>query len=124
VTSQQDARLALNRLEYEAHCSSAATIVGSGAGVALTMPSQCVNASGTITWCVVGTALQRFAASGCAGTATTFIQGVTSPTPFSIATTTGDLPRLLVQLTTNESNVASNAFAINDTITLRNAAAS
>jgi prepilin-type N-terminal cleavage/methylation domain-containing protein len=124
VNSQQDARVALDRLEYEVHCASAATVVGSGAGVALTMPSQCVNASGTITWCVVSGALERFAASGCAGTNQIFLRGVTSATPFSMATTTGDLPRLVVQLTTNETNSASNAYSINDTITLRNAPAS
>lgn len=124
IASQQDARVALSRLEYEAHCASAATIVGSGAGVVFTMPSQCVDATGTVTWCVTGGALQRFTVSGCSGTAQVFMRHVTSATPFSLATTTGYLPRLIVQLVTNEGSSTAQQFAANDTISLRNAAAS
>ena len=111
IASQQDARVALSRLEYQAHCASASTIVGSGAGVTFTLPSQCVNSTGTVTWCVAGGVLERFTGSACSGTGTVFMRYVTSATPFSIATTTGYLPRLIVQLVTNEGTSTATQFA-------------
>ena len=46
LASQSGVVVALDRLDYEARCASTATLVSSGAGVTLTLPSQCTHATG------------------------------------------------------------------------------
>src|SRR5689334_3031640 len=60
VRAQGSTRVALDRLEFEARCSSSASILNSGAGVALTLPSQCPHGTGNITWCVSSGVLTRY----------------------------------------------------------------
>ena len=91
--AQQNTRLALDRLEYDARCATSATLVGSGAGVSLSLPSQCSHATGTVTWCVTGGVLTRYTVASCTGSGQTFVSSVTSATPFSLLTST---PRLYV----------------------------
>ncbi|HZT91636.1 MAG TPA: hypothetical protein VFA05_06325 [Gaiellaceae bacterium] len=121
VDAQQGVRLALDRLEYEARCSSYATIVGSGAGVTLTLPSQCSHASGTVTWCVSSGALMRYAGGACSGSGVVFVRAVTTAQPFSLTWSSGDLPRLGVSMTVNDTGPSSDSFTVDDTIALRNA---
>jgi prepilin-type N-terminal cleavage/methylation domain-containing protein len=123
VDAQQGARLALDRLEYEARCSSYAASVNSGAGVTLALPSQCSHATGTVTWCVSSGVLARYAGSTCSGSGTPYVSSVTSATPFSLQWSTGDLPRLQVRLTVNDTGSSSDSFTVNDAIALRNSAA-
>ena len=125
--AQQNTRLALDRLEYEARCATSATLVGSGAGVSLSLPSQCSHATGTVTWCVTGGMFTRYTAASCTGAGQNFVGSVTSTTPFSLltgATGAGILPRLQVSLTVDQTARSSDAFTITDAITLQNAARS
>src|SRR5437763_12768316 len=63
VRAQGSARVAVDRLEYEARCASYASILNSGAGIALTMPATCPHAAGNIDWCASSGGLTRSAAS-------------------------------------------------------------
>jgi prepilin-type N-terminal cleavage/methylation domain-containing protein len=123
LSSQASLIVAVNRLEFEARCTSSAAIVSGGAGVKLTLPSYCVNATGTYTWCVTGGALVRFAGASCSGTGVTFASDVTSTTPFSCLTT-GKVPRLQVALTSNAGTIPGTAATGTTIIALRNASAS
>lgn len=121
VTAQGSARVAADRLEYEARCASNATILNSGAGVALTMPSQCPHATGSLAWCVSSGTLVRYAGSStCSGSGVNYIDSVTTPTPFSLIWGTGNLPRLQVALAVNSTTRSSNTFNLNDSIAMRN----
>jgi type II secretory pathway pseudopilin PulG len=46
--AQQDARLAVDRMRREIHCASGLTPTGTSASVAITLPSQCPSAGGTV----------------------------------------------------------------------------
>jgi prepilin-type N-terminal cleavage/methylation domain-containing protein len=121
TTAQQNVRLAFDRLEFEARCATSATIVGSGSGVALALPAQCVHGTGTVCWGVAAGTLSRYANSTCTGSGMPFVRDLTSATPFSLTTAAGYLPRLEAQLTVDTTNRASDALTLADTITLRNA---
>jgi type II secretory pathway pseudopilin PulG len=128
LDAQQNVRVALDRLEYEGRCATNAALVSGGAGVTLTLPSQCSNASGTVTWCVSGGVLERFPSATCTGTLSgtglIYVRNVTSATPFSLVTASGDLPQIAVTITSDETSSAADAATLTDTITLRNAARS
>jgi prepilin-type N-terminal cleavage/methylation domain-containing protein len=127
MVAQQNTRLALDRLEFEARCATSATLVGSGAGVSLSLPSQCSHATGTVTWCVTGGVFTRYTAASCSGAGQKYVGSVISATPFSLltgATGAAILPRLQVSLTVNQTGRSSDAFSIADAITLQNAARS
>jgi len=120
--AQQNTRVALDRLEYEARCATGATAFGNQAGVTLTLPSQCTNAAGTVTWCVYHGSLMRYVGSSCSGTGEVFVTGVTGQTFSTPPPGSGDLPELDVSLTVNTAAGAADAVTMTDTIALRNAA--
>jgi prepilin-type N-terminal cleavage/methylation domain-containing protein len=121
VAAQGSARIALDRLEYEARCASYATILNSGAGVALTMPTQCPHATGNITWCVNSGVLTRYSGSlTCSGSGINYIDSITTAAPFSLLWGTSNLPRLQVALAINSTNRSSDTFRLNDSIAMRN----
>jgi prepilin-type N-terminal cleavage/methylation domain-containing protein len=121
LQAQQNVRLAIDRLQYEARCASSATLVSSGAGVTLTLPTVCSHANGTITWCVVSGVLRRSVGSTCSASGQIFVSSITSTQPFSLpAAVSGNLPQLTVSLTSNTTGRTSDAFTDNDVITLRN----
>jgi len=122
--NQEDAQLAVNRLEYEIRCSSGATVSGGGSTVVLTLPSECIHATGSYTWCVANAELLRYSGSSCSGTGQVFASNVTTATPFSLLTVSGALPRLQVSLAINASGSNANAIDVTDQIALRNAARS
>jgi Tfp pilus assembly protein PilW len=122
LSAQSNVIVALNRLEFETRCASSAALLSSGAGVSLTLPGQCAHAAGTVTWCVSGGNLNRYAGSACSGTGGTFASNVTSAQPFSCLTPTGQIPRLQVALTVStRSGATTNQASLTDVITLRNA---
>jgi Tfp pilus assembly protein PilW len=121
LTSQSSVRLAFDRLEYETRCASTATLLSSGGGVTLVLPSSCAHATGTFTWCVTSGALIRYAGSSCSGTSQTFVTSVTTPTPFSCVTATGQYPRLQVALTVNPTSRSYDRYSATDLIDMRNA---
>ena len=129
-TSQQNVRVAFDRLEYDARCASSASIQSSGAGVQLTFPTQtvpCAHTTGTnVTWCVNSGSLVRIAGTGCATAGSTYISNVTSATPFACYTIPGitnPLPQLKVSLTVNTVTTnKGDQTAATDYITMHNAA--
>jgi hypothetical protein len=121
LASQSGVVVALDRLDYEARCASRATLLSSGAGVTLTLPLTCSNATGTVTWCVTSGSLIRFSGSACSGTGLTLTTNVSSATPFSCVAPVGNYPSLKAILTVNSGTKASTAFTGTDTITLENA---
>lgn len=123
LTSQSSVRLAFDRLEFEAHCADSATLLSSGAGVYLDIPSWCAHAAGTFSWCVSGGVLTRYTNSNCSGTGQIFVENVTSAKPFCIATTTGQYPMLDVALSVDAVSATADAFSATDTIDMHNAAA-
>jgi prepilin-type N-terminal cleavage/methylation domain-containing protein len=127
MVAQQNTRLALDRLEFEARCATSASLLGSGAGVSLSLPSQCSHATGTVAWCVTGGVFTRYVAATCTGSGQKFVDSVTSATPFSLVTGAsgaGILPRLQVNLTVNQTGRSADAFSVADAITLQNASRS
>jgi prepilin-type N-terminal cleavage/methylation domain-containing protein len=121
VTAQGSARMALDRFEYEARCASYASILDSGAGVALTMPTQCPHATGNVAWCVNSGVLTRYAGSStCSGAGVTYIDSITSATPFSLLWGTSNLARLQIALTLNTTGRSSDTVRFNDSIAMRN----
>jgi len=121
LASQSGVVVALDRLDYEARCASKATLVSGGAGVTLTLPSQCAHAAGTVTWCVTGGSLIRYSNSACSGSSLTLTTNVTSTTPFSCVAPVGDYPALKAVVTANTGTTSATASSGTDTITLENA---
>jgi hypothetical protein len=126
MQSQQGVRVAFDRLEYDTRCASVAALLSSGAGVALTIPSQCDHASGNVVWCVSSGSLLRYSSgSTCSGSAQTMVTDVTSATPFSCYTpVSGATPQLKVVLTINPATRTSDQTTATDYITMRNASSS
>lgn len=123
MQSQQGIRVAFDRLEYDARCASVATLLSSGAGVALTIPAQCDHASGAVVWCVSSGSLLRYSSgTTCSGSAQTMVTNVTSATPFACnSPVTGAVPQLKVALTINPATRTSDQTTATDYITMRNA---
>ena len=120
LASQTQIHVSLDRLELETRCASQATLLSSGAGVALTLPSQCPHATGTVSWCVTGGSLMAYTTSDCSGSGETLASHITSATPFSCVATVGDYPELQIALTAQTQSTEDTVSA-NDTIAMRNA---
>src|SRR5205814_1613992 len=90
-------------------------------GVALTLPSQCPHGTGNISWCVIQGILVRFSGSStCSGSNISYINSVTTATPFSLLWGTSNLPRLQIALAVNSTGRSSDSFTLNDSIAMRN----
>ena len=120
LASQSNLLVAVNRIEFEARCASSAALVSGGSAVTLTLPSYCINASGTYTWCVGSGKLVKYSGTSCTGTGQTYASSVTSATPFTCIAG-GLYPRLQVTLTSNAGKTSGTASTGTTTITLRNA---
>ncbi|HVS85956.1 MAG TPA: prepilin-type N-terminal cleavage/methylation domain-containing protein [Gaiellaceae bacterium] len=123
LSNQGGVRSALDRLDYDARCADTATVLSSGAGVHLHLPSQCTHATGDVSWCVSSGSLVRLTAQTCSGTGQTFTTDVTSATPFCVQTVTGDTPQLYVSLSADADTRSGDATSATDVITLRNESA-
>jgi Tfp pilus assembly protein PilW len=116
--AQQNARLALDRLQYEARCASGATATGTT--VTLTLPAACSHAAGTVVWSTAGGSLTRTVGASTIR----YVGSLTPASSFSVtspAAHSAQLPQLVVSMTVNTTNRASDAFTLTDAITLRNA---
>jgi type II secretory pathway pseudopilin PulG len=122
LDAQQNARIALSRMEFEGRCATSATLVGAGAGVSFALPAQCTNAVGTATWCVTSGALLRYSAATCSGTSRVFVRDISSATPFTLVTASGNLPRLAITLVSTPAGRTVDRFTVTDSIALRNSA--
>jgi prepilin-type N-terminal cleavage/methylation domain-containing protein len=122
MQSQQSVRVAFDRLEYDTRCASVASILSSGGGVALTLPSQCDHATGSVVWCVSSGSLIRLSGTTCSGSAQTYVTDVTSATPFACySAVSGSTPQLKVILTINPATRNADKTSATDYITMRNA---
>lgn len=124
LNAQQDIRTGLSRLEYEGRCGSSATILSGGAGVSFTLPTVCSHVSPAVSWCVAGGVLTRYLATTCTGAGQPFARNITTPTPFSLQSNTGDLQEVLVNLAANPTGMPAGSFSVTDSITLRNSSPS
>jgi len=128
LTSQQNVRLAFDRLEYDARCAKTASIQSGGVGVHLAFPTQtvpCAHATGDVTWCVSSGSLVCIVGTSCAATGNTYISNVTSATPFACYTIPGitsPLPQLKVALMVNTTTTdTGDQTSATDYITMHNA---
>ena len=83
-----------------------------------------MHATGTVTWCVNSGVLMRYTAASCSGSGQIFVRYLTSATPFSLNTVTGDLPQLAINLVASPTGRATDRFTVTDAITLRNSSPS
>lgn len=125
MTSQQNVRVAFDRLEYDARCAGNATLLGKNGSVAqgvyLTIPSQCSHSSGNVTWCVNSGDLVRIVGTTCSTAGLSYVASVTSAAPFSCNTpVTGSIPQLKIALTVNAGSQSSDASSATDYITMMN----
>lgn len=58
--AQQEVRIAMDALRREVHCASTITQTGPSPTVTLTLASGCPSGSGSVTWCTVSVATDRF----------------------------------------------------------------
>ena len=129
LTSQQNVRVAFDRLEYDARCASSASIQSSGVGVHLTFPTQtvpCAHATGNVTWCVSSGSLVRIVGTSCSTAGNIYVGNVTSAAPFAcfnVPGITNPLPQLKVALTVDTVTTnKGDQTAATDYITMHNAA--
>lgn len=128
--AQQEARVALDKLRREIHCSSsAATTPSTGQAplVTLTLPSQCPTGSGAVSWCSVDVAAGRFAlyrkvGSTCDSAGIKWADYITQADLFQyLPSSTDSLARLRVELPVDvKPGDATPAYALCDQIVLRN----
>lgn len=133
--AQQNARLGLDKLRREVHCSSTAVVTTppsttplttAGAQVTLTLPNATCRGYPEVSWCAVGSgtryALYRKAGTTCDATGTKFIDYLTSNAVFTFASATTELlSRLTVRFPVNtKPSRANEAYTIEDQLTLRN----
>jgi prepilin-type N-terminal cleavage/methylation domain-containing protein len=124
--AQQNARLALDKLRREVHCSSTATVTGSGAHVVLTLPNSACRGYPQVAWCAVGSgtryALYRKMGTTCDATGTKYVDYLTSNVLFTFASATTEvLSRLTVRFPVNTKPAeGEEAYTLEDELTLRN----
>jgi len=126
MSSQENVRIAFGRLEFDARCAQTATLLSSGLGVHLAIPTWCAHSTGDVTWCVNSGALVRIPGTSCSTSGTTLVKNVTSATPFSCSSAlsgvSGATPVLTVALTVNTTTSTSNQTSATDYIAMHNAA--
>jgi type II secretory pathway pseudopilin PulG len=109
--AQTEARLGLDRLRRDVHCSANVTPAGTSASVTLTMSTSCPSSGGatSVTWCTVanGTGrygLWRYSGGACSGTGRKIADYLTTANAFSYtAPVSGskELKKLAVTLNVN-----------------------
>lgn len=123
--SQQEARVALDKLRRDAHCASSATIGGGGTSVTLNLPAQC-KGTPQQTWCTIGSgtryALRRKAGATCDSAGTRYADYLTSGVVFVYTSPTVDvLAKLKVTLPVNVKPANTHeGYKLEDELTLRN----
>jgi Tfp pilus assembly protein PilW len=129
--AQTEARLALDKLRKDVHCSYGVAPAGASATVTLSMSSSCPTSGGgtSVTWCTVanGTGrygLWRYTGGACSGTGRKVADYLTTASAFSYtAPTVGSkqLKSLGVTLTVNLTpSKPQSRYALQDDLVLRN----
>lgn len=125
LTSQQNVRVAFDRLEYDARCAQTATLLGKSGSVAqgvdLSIPAWCSHSTGDVSWCVNTGTLERIVGTSCSTTGQSYVSDVTSSLPFSCNMVSGaTLPELVVALSVNAGSKSSDSSSATDYITMHN----
>lgn len=128
--AQQDARVALDKIRREIHCSSAAVTspaTGQAPSVTLTLPGHCPTGSGDVTWCTVNVATSRYAlyrkpGATCDATGVKWADYLIEANLFNYRPQAADaLARLRVHFPIDAKvGDATPAYALCDQISLRN----
>jgi prepilin-type N-terminal cleavage/methylation domain-containing protein len=142
-SSQTEARLALDTFRREVHNACSATVSGTSGSVTdpggtartrypvvalKTLDSGYACSVNSANWCTVGSGssyslYRQSGATTCSSSSTRRAQYLTRGTIFMIATATGLLPKIGVDMTVNRSaSVARLSYRIHDDIALRNGA--
>jgi prepilin-type N-terminal cleavage/methylation domain-containing protein len=124
--SQQQARLALDKLRREVHCASDVT-TSSATSVTLSLGAWCPTGTGSITWCTVSIASQRYGlyrkrAATCDATGTRYADYLTSGNVFAYtAQSTSSLAKVHVDFPVNRKpRMSAESYRLVDDIVLRN----
>jgi type II secretory pathway pseudopilin PulG len=125
--AQQGARVALDRMRRDIHCSS--TVVGPASSTTLVLTDPCAS-TGTISWCSVsvsGTSwytLYRSTSATCNSTNTTYAENLVNSSGNVFTFTqqsTSSLASVLVDLRVNlKPTMTQSTYELSDTIVLRN----
>lgn len=121
--AQQEARVGLDRLRRELHCSSSAT---AASATAVTLANPCIS-GGLVSWCTrtVSSRVGLYRQLGTTATCSTGIRYVDYLTSTNVfwydAQSTASLAKLHVNLSVNAKPIRSvDTYALCDTIVLRN----
>jgi prepilin-type N-terminal cleavage/methylation domain-containing protein len=134
--SQQDARVALDKLRREIHCAQGATTspaTGAATRATLDLPGVCPTAVGgaqtNVSWCTVSVATNRYAlyrkvGVSCDATGTKWADYLTQASIFQVQTaSTESLAKLRVNIPIDvKTGDATPVYALCDQIVLRNSA--
>jgi prepilin-type N-terminal cleavage/methylation domain-containing protein len=125
--AQQGARVALDRMRRDIHCSSA--VVGPASSTTLVLTDPC-SSTGTISWCTVavsGTSwytLYRSTSSTCDATKTDYADNLVDPSGnvFTFAQqSTSSLASVAIDLQVNlKPAMTQSTYVLDDTVVLRN----
>ena len=127
--AQTEARLGLDLMRREVHCSMAVAPVGASASVTLTIPATCPTSGGNtaITWCTVANGtnrwgLWRYPGSSCSGSGKRYADYLTASSIFTYTAQTVDkLAFLSVRLPVNlKPSETRFLYNLEDDIVLRN----
>ena len=132
--AQTEARLGLDKLRRDVHCSGSLTPTGTSATIVLTMSVSCPTSGGgtSVTWCTVsnGTGPQpryglwRYLGGACSGTGVKIADYLTTQSAFTHTAPgvgSGELKQLGVALTVNLSPTKPlRAYKLQDDLVLRN----
>jgi type II secretory pathway pseudopilin PulG len=129
--AQTEARLGLDRLRRDAHCSYGIAPTGASATVTLSMSSSCPTSAGgtSVTWCTVANGanrygLWRYLGGACSGTGQKVADYLTTANAFSYTAPTAgskELKTLGVTLNVNLTPTKpERVYALQDDLVLRN----
>ena len=128
--AQQEARVALEKMRREIHCSSTAATTpttGQADRVTLTLPSQCPTGAGEVTWCTVSVGQSRYAlhrsiGAACDASGVRWADYLTESAIFNYRPQSADsLARLRVHFPVDaEPGDATPKYTLCDQIVLRN----
>ena len=124
--AQLDARVALDRIRREVHCASSITPAAvQTTSVTLTLPSQCKNGTGNVTWCTRATGatwtLYRVVGIDCVGGIAWAANFTNDDVFYFHAQSTTSLAKLSVDFPVNlEPTKTYKEYRLQDSIVLRN----
>jgi Tfp pilus assembly protein PilV len=129
--AQTEARLGLDKLRKDVHCSYTVAPAGASATVTLSMSSSCPTSGGgtTVTWCTVANGsnrygLWRYLGGACSGTGRKVADYLTTASAFSYTAPivgSRELKSLGVTLTVNLTPTKpERAYSLQDDLVLRN----